>query len=192
MFSEFTSEYTVRGLTLDAVRRLTDLNWFEIDSPADAPTEGGVYGWFDPAAPNTMVYHGSGSGAGGLRKRLTNQLRWRVSQRARTAAFGSDSDEIAGYNLAAESPAIRENSERQLRLYVAIAEPVMLVDPTGLVMPDNAVEWETFIYAASHLAAGRRSILGGGAWENKSGKLPERMSGVAWRRMVELAADWRA
>lgn len=191
MFGDLVSNYEVQGLTLEAVRSLTGLSWVRVDQKSDIPIEPGVYGWFDPTPPNVMVYHGSGSGAGGLYGRLANQFRWQANHRDRMLAFDLDPTEDNGYERAAESPVIREYTERGLVLYAAVAAPASWVVPTSLATPANAIEWETFIYSASHLATGRRSILGGGAWENKSGSLAEHMASVAWDRMVAVSEDWR-
>lgn len=190
MFGDLVSKYEVKGLTLEAVRTLTGLTWVRVDQKRDIPVERGVYGWFDPTPPNVMVYHGSGSGAGGLYSRLANQFRWRSNQGDRLRAFQADPTEDNGYDLAVESPAIREYTERGLVLYTAVAAPAAWGVPSGLAAPGNAIEWETFLYSASHLATGRRSILGGGAWESKSGSLADHMASVAWDRMVAVSEDW--
>ncbi|GAA3871107.1 hypothetical protein GCM10022381_12780 [Leifsonia kafniensis] len=86
---------------------------------------------------------------------------------------------------------IREYTERGLKLYAAIAEPASWSVPAEPRTPAKAVEWETFINAASHLATGRRSIIGGGAWENKAQSFAEHMTSVAWDRLVAVSSDWR-
>jgi len=53
-------------------------------------------------------------------------------------------------------------------------------------LPTTALGWECFISELSHLTAGRRSLLGGGAWESKRGTLGAKMERVAWSRLQQV------
>ncbi len=46
-------------------------------------------------------------------------------------------------------------------------------------LPTTALGWECFISELSHVTAGRRSLLGGGAWESKRGTLSAAASASA-------------
>lgn len=40
--------------------------------------------------------------------------------------------------------------------------------------------------AVSHLVAGRRGLIGGGAWESKSGTTGAQMTLTAWAQLLEI------
>ena len=197
MFNEFSGAVQVKALTLSAVQRITGLDWnrVEIDAPAaksTIPTETGVYLWVNPEAPQCLRYHGSGTGADGLRGRLSGQLTWRSKQLARQKRFRDDDQWVHGWERAEEVPVVRAVAEDRLELWTAVARPATWcvpswAEPSGLQPPENALEWETFISEASRLAVGHRGIVGGGAWENKRNTLGDRMCHVAWYRLVEVA-----
>lgn len=189
MFDEFKKFYgtaAVPAIRFEAMRDLTALDWRKVDDPSAIPNERGVYAWVD--SEGLVRYHGSGRGAGGVRGRLRNQLTWRRQQRERIVAAEREDDIDLWFRAAIESPAIRLTAETDCVLWVAVAaEPTWSL---GTVededLPRTALGWETFISEVSHLTTGRRSLLGGGAWESKPGTLGAKMERVAWSRLQQV------
>lgn len=188
MFEKFSSPVQTRALTLDAVQVLTGLTWVQVDfDHPQIPVERGVYVWVDSEQPHALRYHGSGSGAGGLRGRLSGQLRWRASHIARCAVDANDIDQQTAFERAAEVPAVQQAAGDRL-LYFAVAEPApwTLVNNRGILPPAGSLEWEHFISALSLLVAGHRGVIGGGAWESKFDTLGDRMTDLAWDRLYQV------
>ena len=189
MFHEFKKLYgtaAVPAIRFEAVQDLTALDWRKVDDPSEIPSEPGVYAWVD--TEGFVRYHGSGRGAAGLHGRLRNQLSWRRNQRERIAAAETDDDVDRWFRAAIESPAIRLTAETDCELWVAVAmdPPWVLGTAEDDDLPTTALGWETFISELSHLTTGRRSLLGGGAWESKPGTLGEKMERVAWSRVQQV------
>lgn len=187
MFSALSTPVPMEALTLEAVRQATGLDWVQVDLAApELPAEQGVYAWADAADPNALWYHGSGSGQGGLRARLTNQLRWRTNQRTRAMADPASLSEQDAFDLAREVPAVQQ-AAKERQLHYAIAKPApWTVERSEIVPPAGALEWEAFISAVSLLITGHRGLVGGGAWESKAGTIGHRMTDLAWDRLVDL------
>ncbi|MCT2300185.1 hypothetical protein M3G04_04610 [Dietzia cinnamea] len=193
MFAEFSAPVQISGLTLSAVRSVTDLDWRKVaidDPEPQIPTDPGVYAWIDPAT-GVVFYHGSGRGASGLQGRLRTHLWLRQKQFKRLALYLAEGHWRQAWDLASEVPVVRAVAERELDLWCAPARPATWVPEVNDTAPETAVEWETFVSEVSLLAVGHRSILGGGAWEAKPGTLGHRMSPIAWDRMCAVATDWR-
>lgn len=188
MFSAFSARVQTRALTLDAVRQATGLTWIEVDLGApQIPTAQGVYAWVGADAPHALWYHGSGTGKGGLRVRLSNQLRWRANQQAYTSRDQSTLTEQEAWDLAREVPAVQQAAIAGQRLMYAIAEPATWsVERSDITPPQGALEWESFISALSLLVTGHRGLVGGGAWESKSGSIGQLMTELAWDRLVDV------
>lgn len=192
-FDELTSRITIPALTLDAIERVTALSWKRIETPADLTTASGVYGWFGRNSGSddlVLVYHGSGSGANGLFGRLNRELQFRAKHAARADRI--EESEVSLYEWLAESPAIRHFAEiiagdRPLELYAAEAEAATWTVESGLLPPESATEWEIFLGELSHLAAARRSVLGGGAWEIKQNRYQWHAASVAFDRVRDVA-----
>ncbi|MFZ2242990.1 MAG: hypothetical protein WAV90_26115 [Gordonia amarae] len=184
MFEEFTGKAHVPAITFEAVKLATGLDWFEVTSKDQLPKAPGVYCWVDPET-DLVHYHGAGEGASGLWTRLGNQLRFRTYQRDRIAAAETEDDM---FWVLAESPAIRMAAETNVHPWAAVArEPEWRLDDVDDdALPSSARGWESFIYECSHLVAGRRSLLGGGAWESKHGSLGSVMENVAWSRLRNI------
>lgn len=191
LFEEFGATAKVPALRFSKVRDLTELEWFRASSVEELPLEPGVYAWVDPDT-DTVHYHGSGNGADGLRGRLRNQLRWQTSQRDRIARAKATDDIDYWYRVAIESPAIRLAAESNVELWVAVAaKPAWtLGTEEDAQLPSTALGWESFIYECSHLVTGRRSLLGGGAWESKPGTLGWHMERVAWSRLRQVTGKY--
>lgn len=189
MFGDFERFYgtaSVPALRFEAVRVLTGLQWRKAVDSREIPAERGVYAWVD--SEGFVRYHGSGSGAEGVRGRLRDQLTWRRQQRERIAAAERENSVDLWFRAAIESPAIRLTAETDCELWVAVA-----TDPQWLLgtvedddLPRTAVGWESFISELSHLTTGRRSLLGGGAWESKRNTLGATMERVAWSRLQQV------
>jgi hypothetical protein len=193
MFDALSAPTQVRGLTLEAIRLATGLAWVQVDlADPQIPTEKGVYVWVDGVPPHALRYHGSGSGKGGLRARLSNQLRWRTNQRTRRAMDPRALTQREAFNLASEVPAVQQGAEDR-QLYYAVAETApWSVERNRIEPPSSALEWEHFISAASLLAAGHRGIVGGSAWEDKVGTLGYFMTDIAWDRLVDVnGGNWQ-
>ncbi|GAA2375819.1 hypothetical protein [Gordonia cholesterolivorans] len=189
MFDEFTKFYgtaAVPAIRFEAVRDLTQLDWRKVDDASEIPTEPGVYAWVDQ--DGFVRYHGSGRGAAGIHGRLRNQLSWRQNQRNRIAAAEKDDDIDEWFRAAIESPAIRLTAEIDCDLWVAVATDSSweLGTDEDDDLPTTALGWESFISELSHLTTGRRSLLGGGAWESKRGTLGDTMERVAWSRLQQV------
>lgn len=187
MFNSFSTSVQMTALTLDALVRATGLEWIKVDLKLpQLPTAPGVYVWVDAVYPQPLWYHGSGSGKGGLRARLSNQLRWRAGQLARTTSDLSTLSEQKAYDLAREVPAVQQAAMGH-DLYYAIAKPApWSVERNTILPPEGALEWEAFISALSLLVTGHRGLIGGGAWESKSGTIGQLMTDLAWDRLIDL------
>ncbi|MDI9928673.1 hypothetical protein [Rhodococcus sp. IEGM 1341] len=188
LFEEFCGTAQVRGLTFTAVSELTKLDWFQAASVDELPIERGVYAWVNPAT-DIVHYHGSGSGASGLQGRLRGQLLWRVNQLKRINFAEASGDIDDWFRVMSESPAIRLTAESSMELWVAVADEPnwTLGTEEDAYRPSTALSWESFIYECSHLVTGRRSLLGGGAWESKPGTLGFVMERVAWSRLRQVS-----
>lgn len=192
MFDAFSTPVQTRAITLDAVQKTTGLEWVPIDfDDPKIPAEQGVYVWVESAPPHALWYHGSGSGNGGLRQRLAAQLRWRANQSARLSVDLDSLSEQDSYDLAREVPAVQQAAKGRL-LHYAIAGPApWSVERNEIEPPQNALEWESFISAVSLLTVGHRSIVGGGAWESKTGTIGHLMTDLAWDRLCDvLGVSW--
>lgn len=188
LFEEHCGTAQVSGLTLAAVSELTKLDWFRVSSADEVPLDPGVYAWVDPVS-DVVHYHGSGRGAKGLRGRLSGQLQWLVNQRERITSAEASGDIDDWFRVVIESPAIRLAAESNVELWVALAhEPAWnFGTDEDDDRPSTALGWESFIYECSHLVTGRRSLLGGGAWESKPGTLGFVMASVAWSRLRQVS-----
>lgn len=188
MFEEFGGIAHISGLRFAALKDLTELDWFKVATLDEVPRDRGVYAWVDPAS-DVVHYHGSGDGVQGLHGRLRGQLRWRSQQRVRLSLAQESDDIDAWYRVVIESPAIRLAAESEVELWVAVAREAVWVLGTeeDEVRPSTARAWECFIYECSHLVTGRRSLLGGGAWEAKPGTLGYSMEKVAWSRLRQVS-----
>ncbi|WP_278262840.1 hypothetical protein [Nocardia sp. AG03] len=186
-FEEFAGTARIPAIKFVAVRELTQLHWRKVTEPVEIPAAGGVYAWVDPAT-DLVHYHGSGSGAAGLRKRLGDQLRWQAAQRQRIADAERLDEIDSWFRVVIESPAIRLAAEGAFDLWIAVArEPEWsLGTEEDANLPTSPLGWESFIYECSHLVTGRRSLLGGGAWESKPGSLGYVMERVAWSRLRQV------
>lgn len=176
-----------RALTLDAIRLATGLSWIQVDLAfPELPSDQGVYVWVETAPPHALWYHGSGSGNGGLRRRLADQLRWRSNQVARLSAGLNVLSEQDAWDLAREVPAVQQSAREHL-LFYAVARPASWAIPRSTITPPtSALQWESFISALSLLATGHRGLVGGGAWESKAGTVADLMTELAWDRLVDL------
>lgn len=188
MFSAFSAPVQTRALTLEAVRQATALDWIEVDLDAPLiPSTQGVYAWVGADAPHPLSYHGSGSGKGGLQARLSNQLRWRANQQTYTSRDASTLTEQEAWDMAREVPAVQQAAAEGRRLFYAIAEPASWsVERSEISPPAGALEWESFISALSLLVTGHRGLVGGGAWESKTGTIGQLMTNLAWGRLIDV------
>lgn len=184
-FSTLRGIAAVPAIRFDAVVELTGLDWREATETGEIPKTPGVYAWVDHAG--LVIYHGSGMGSHGLRGRLGREMGWGENQRRRIREYDS-TDPDDGAWILGESPVIRMIAEQRPQLWVAQAAPASwtIPDHPGLAMPATAVGWEIFIYACSLYVAGRRSLLGGGAWEAKKGSLGADMEWTAWYRLRQV------
>lgn len=189
MFEELSTSVQTRAVTLAAVQLTTDLEWTQVDLDAPrVPRAPGVYAWVDAAAPHALRYHGSGSGSGGLYRRLSDQLRWRSNQRMRLAMEPSSLSEQDAYDLAREVPAVQQAAGDRL-LFCAVAGPASWsVERNEIEPPCEARQWESFISAVSLHVAGHRGLIGGGAWESKAGTIDQLMTDLAWDRLVDVSS----
>lgn len=78
-------------------------------------------------------------------------------------------------------------------LYYAVAKPApWSVDRNTILPPESALECETFISTLSLLVTGHRGLIGGGAWESKSGTIGQLITDLAWDRLVDLqSGSWQ-
>lgn len=189
MFDAFKAPIEVYSLRLESLIEITGLSWSRYKGPSDLPLGEGVYGWFTPAVPQVLMYHGRGIGTAGLSKRAGDELRFASYQRARLEAFEETRNNDTGWAVANEVPVIRQIAERGLELWFAPAHTAPWSFSNGHQLPSSAIEWESFISAVSHLVTGLRSIIGGGAWESKAGSLARSMCETAWARLYELDPD---
>lgn len=187
MFDSFSAPVSTRALTLEAIREVTGLTWVQVNPAMPVlPVEQGVYAWFDAEMPHAMWYHGSGTGKSGLRGRLLNQLRWRRNQIDRASADQTALSEQEAFDLAREVPAVQQAAQGR-QLHYAIAEPApWSIERSELTPPRGALEWESFLSSLSLLVTGHRGLVGGGAWESRVGTLGDRMTDMAWDRLVDL------
>lgn len=187
MFDALSTPVETRAVTLDAIRRITGLDWDQVDLTApQIPYAPGVYLWVDAAAPHALRYHGSGTGKGCLHDRLSKQLAWRTNQRRRLAADPNSLTEEDAYELSAEVPAVHQAAGNR-ELFCAIAQPARWsIERSQIDPPNTALEWEAFISAVSLHVADHRGLVGGGAWESKAGTLGHLMTDLAWDRLVDV------
>jgi hypothetical protein len=189
VFDAFKAPIEVHGLRLESLKRITGLSWTRYKDLSDLPIGEGVYGWFTPAVPQVLMYHGRGIGTEGLSKRAGDELRFASYQRARLEKFAELPSDGTGWAVASEAPVIRQITERDLELWFAPAVAAPWSFPNDHLIPSSATEWESFISEVSHLVTGLRSIIGGGAWESKAGTLARSMCDTAWVRLYELDPD---
>lgn len=187
MFDSFSTPIQTKALTLDGIQRASGLNWVEVDlNSPQIPSAQGIYVWVEADSPHALWYHGSGNGKGGLRARLMNQLRWRTNQITRAALDPSDTNETDAYNFAREVPAVQQAAGNRRLFYALAVQAPWSIERNAIAPPSGALEWESFISAVSLLTNGHRGLIGGGAWESKTGTIAELMTDLAWDRLVDL------
>lgn len=144
----------------------------------ELPATPGVYVWVTDDASGAVVYIGSASGKGGLRKRIGDEVRWRDEHAAEIAR-----DALSRVVLS-RAPIVRAAVEDGLAVHFAEAAPPSwaLGDPST-ALPQTAKEWEGFIAACAHIVAARRASIGGSAWNQAATTLIERMFPAAWARL---------
>lgn len=179
MFETFCAPVgPLMALTPDAVARISGLDFVPVKDRDDLPAEPGVYLWAtDWAGP--CFYFGSGAGASGLRGRVGNEFRW-VREYLDWMAKGDPFETEA----VTQVPLVRVVADLKLKCFAAAAAPASWESEHQA--PSSAVEWERFVQETSALLTGHRSIIGGGAWENKVGGLGDRMQKVALARLRAL------
>lgn len=172
----------LKALTPAGVSRITGLEFRRVDTNAELPPAPGPYVWAS-SWEGPSFYFGSGSGGKGLRGRVGNEFRWR-REYLEWLAEGDPFDTGA----VTQVPLVRVVSELGLTCFAAearVAPWVAALDGTAQA-PETAQEWERFVQEASALLTGHRSIIGGGAWENKNGTLGDRMQAAALTRLRHL------
>lgn len=171
----------LRALTPAGIDQITELHLRPVQNRAELPLSPGPYVWAE-SWEGAAFYFGSASGARGLAHRVGNEMRWKAEH---LSWLGSEDPFTSG--AAMEVPLIRTISELDLTCFIAEARPATWsVHDGSLQTPVTAQEWERFIQETSSLLTGHRSLVGGGAWENKAGQLGERMQEIALHRIREL------
>ncbi|MGV2852841.1 hypothetical protein ACNPON_02555 [Glutamicibacter sp. AGC13] len=175
----------VRAASLSWVFKATDLPW-KNELNDEIPKEGGIYMIANRPA-EAMIYHGKASGSQGLHGRLSNQRRWARQQRERTANAKTYEDY---FHESFEVPAVRAMAHPDSELWIAVTSKASWNVPlnNGHYIPETPEHWE-FLYAWSHLVAGHRSIIGGGAWEAKPGTMNFIMNQVAYTRFHDMCIN---
>lgn len=183
-FRNLSVPLEVRAASLSGVFKATALPWKKVEAGEEIPKEGGVYMIANRPA-KAMIYHGKASGSQGLRGRLSNQLRWAKQQQVRTANAKTYEDY---FHESFEVPAVRAMAHPDSELWIAVTSKASWNVPlnNGHYIPETPEHWEAFLYAWSHLVAGHRSIIGGGAWEAKPGTMNFVMNQVAYTRFHDM------
>jgi hypothetical protein len=186
---DFVASIAVECLTPQAVQKLTGLDWQHIETKQDASQKPGIYVWAASEA-SPIVYHGRAVGKSGLRGRLANELRWQAEHRELYDKTRENGADVLGWNVTQEVPMVQGVVHHQAKCWAAVATtaPWPNWQWKDADAPSTAQEWESFISECSRILAGHRGLLGGGAWESKSGTVASRMASSAWARIHDLHA----
>ncbi|MEV8183402.1 hypothetical protein [Specibacter sp. NPDC078692] len=181
---QYRASILVQAVTATSIKLATGLDWIKVTNSVQIPSKSGVYMHVD-STTDCMVYNGRGVGKAGLKGRLSNQRRWIQEHLTRLETATTFEDH---FFVAREVPAVRTPAEKNLDLWVAVSGPATWNVPLneGDYLPETGEQWESFMYAWSHLITGSRSLIGGGAWESKPGTTGDVMERVAWSRLCDL------
>lgn len=184
-FADFISPVpNLNGVSPEGIEHITELGFRRVESMEDLPREPGAYLWAAHWSAPTM-YIGSAAGAKGLRQRVGNELRWQAEH-----LLALENGDPYETEAVTQVPLVRIVAEHGLVCFAAVAqEASWTVSDSDLQLPAGAKEWERFIQEAHALITGHRSVLGGGAWENKADSLGDRMQETALARLRNLRAE---
>ena len=181
LFESFRTRHEIRAITVDAIRKITALDWKRVESRSELPTTRGVYVWATSDEPQAVVYIGSADGADGLKKRVGEEVGWRDDHAIEV------SKDAASMVVLSRAPIVRAAVEDNLAIFVAeAAAPRWGLDDPTIALPRTAKQWEGFLAACAHIVAARRASIGSSAWNQAETTWVEQMFPAAWARLHDL------
>lgn len=180
-FERFRARHEIRAITVEAIREITALDWRRVEARSELPSSQGVYVWATSEAPHAVVYIGSASGSGGLKKRVGEEVGWRDDH---AIEVSKDAESMV---VLSRAPIVRAAVEDNLAIFVAeAAEPQWRLDDSVAALPETAKQWEGFLAACAHIVAARRASIGSSAWNQAETTWVEKMFPAAWARLRDL------